>query len=67
MTLTEHAHGSALDLNTCRPIQMGRQLFIGPVGPVEAAALRPLLHPRLEGRRPRLGNTTWLARRPLDL
>src|SRR5262249_44174934 len=50
MALAEDPHGGAPDLNTCHLIEMSREFFIGPVGPIEAAALRPLLHPPLDHR-----------------
>ena len=67
MALTEHPHGRALHLEPSGLIQVCRQLFIGPVRPIEPTALRAVFHPRLERRRQRLGNPPRLPWRLWDL
>jgi hypothetical protein len=67
MALAEHPHGRALHLYARGPIEMRRQFFLGPVGSVKLTPLGTIVHPRLDGRRQRLGNTAPLARCPWDL
>src|SRR5262245_15747587 len=67
MTLTEHEHGSALDLNSRRPIQMHRQRFVRPIAPNKHKTLGTFIHTRLDGRGPCVRNMTRVARPPLDL
>ena len=68
MALTEDPHGGALDLDARRLIQVCRQFFIGPVGPIESAALRPLLAPpwivgaNVSGMRPGRPGAQWIGK-----
>lgn len=67
MALTEVPPCRALDRDPSGLIQGGRQLFVGPVRPIEPTALGAVLHPPLDRRRQRLGHPTRLARGPVDL
>src|ERR671929_903082 len=42
-------------------------VVLGPVGPIKATTLGPIVHPRLDGRRPCRRNMPHLAWRPVDL
>ena len=61
----ERPHGRLTDGNALRLVEIGSAFSIGPVGPVEAAARRPLFHPGedLGGHSGRDGGRP--ARRPL--
>jgi hypothetical protein len=66
MAVAEDPHGGALDRDPRGPIQMRRQLFIGPVRAIELTALRALFHPLWDGRRQRFRYASPLAGRPVD-
>jgi hypothetical protein len=67
MTLPEDPHGGALDLDPRRPIQVRRELCIGPIGSIASAARRSILPPPLDRGGQRLGDPPWLAWCPGDL
>lgn len=66
MTLTEHPHGGAFDLNAGGAIEVHGELFIGPVGAVESTTLRALYDPLVQGGGKGLGNAPRLTRGPLN-
>src|SRR5262245_60941853 len=67
MTLTKVPHGRPLHGDSRSLIHIRRQLFVGPVRPIEPTPRWAGFHPLLDCRPQRLGNPSRLAWCPLDL
>src|SRR6516162_4731864 len=66
MALTKGSHGCPLHSDARGLIHIRRQLFVGPVRPIEPTPCRAGLHPLLDRRPQRLGNPPRLAWCPVD-